>query len=255
MTPGFTTIDNDSVIARLPEIGGSAAMVFLVLAHRANGARECWPSLATIGKETRLKRRTVQYAITRLVELDLIAVEQQQGKPTTYCLTRAPSCTPTEPGECTGMHPPVHLRAPTRAPTCTDPCTYVHPNKKQEQQPRTTTRNKTQRGKAAVAVVEIPKELDSPEFQAAWSEWLQHRREIKKPATPTAQRKALAALTVMGPARAIAAINHSVANGWQGIFEPNGESTNGIHGKHHPRGAGGNGPGQRHTPGARVTPI
>ena len=134
MTPGFTTIDNDSVIARLPEIGGSAAMVFLVLAHRANGARECWPSLATIGKETRLKRRTVQYAITRLVELDLIAVEQQQGKPTTYCLTRAPSCTPTEPGECTGMHPPVHLRAPTRAPTCT---LTRNKNNNQEQQPGT----------------------------------------------------------------------------------------------------------------------
>jgi hypothetical protein len=26
----------------------------------------------------------------------------------------------------------------------------------------------------------------------------------------------------MGEARAIAAINHSIANGWQGIFEPTG---------------------------------
>ena len=47
------------------------------------------------------------------------------------------------------------------------------------------------------------------------------------------------ALVSMGPARAIAAINHSVGNGWQGIFEANGESN-------HARNSHRIGPGQRH---------
>jgi hypothetical protein len=99
--------------------------------------------------------------------------------------------------------------------------------------------DKNNRGKAAAAV-EIPSELDSEEFCTAWGEWLQHRKEIKKPATPTAQQKQLSKLATMGPARAVAALNHSIGNGWTGIFEPNGESRNGSTKRLS------NGPGQRH---------
>jgi hypothetical protein len=68
--------------------------------------------------------------------------------------------------------------------------------------------------------VAIPRELDSPEFRAAWDAWLQHRREARKPATPTAQRQTLAKLAAMGQVRAISALEHSTANGWTGVFEP-----------------------------------
>jgi hypothetical protein len=57
-------------------------------------------------------------------------------------------------------------------------------------------------------------------MREAWGEWAQHRREIKKKLTPLATRRQLAALEDMGEAKAIAAIQHSIANGWQGIFEP-----------------------------------
>jgi hypothetical protein len=89
---------------------------------------------------------------------------------------------------------------------------------------RTIPKNNTQRGKATAAV-EIPAELNTPEFRVAWADWLQHRREIRKPATATAQQKQLAALAKMGPARAVAAINHSIGNGWTGIFEASTESS------------------------------
>lgn len=62
--------------------------------------------------------------------------------------------------------------------------------------------------------------LDSSEIIESWKNWEQHRREIKKPLTPTATQQQIAALIDMGEQRAIAAIRHSIASGWRGIFEP-----------------------------------
>ncbi len=62
----------------------------------------------------------------------------------------------------------------------------------------------------------------SEAFAEAWKDWKQHRSEKRKPITPLSAKKSLSDLSKMGEARAIAAINHSIANGWQGIFEPTG---------------------------------
>lgn len=67
--------------------------------------------------------------------------------------------------------------------------------------------------------VEIPTALDSPEFLEAWNLWSQHRKEKRIKITPTAARMQLKKLAEMGVDRAIAAITHSIAGGYQGIFE------------------------------------
>jgi hypothetical protein len=74
--------------------------------------------------------------------------------------------------------------------------------------------------KAIQSAVEIPVSLSTDEFKASWAEWLEYRRLKKKRVSPPAAKKQLATLAAMGTARAIAAINHSIANDWQGIFEP-----------------------------------
>jgi hypothetical protein len=60
----------------------------------------------------------------------------------------------------------------------------------------------------------------SPEFAEAWALWEQHRREIKKPIKPAMIAALFEQLTAIGEARAIAAIKHTVAMGWQGLREP-----------------------------------
>lgn len=75
---------------------------------------------------------------------------------------------------------------------------------------------KSPKGDSAV----IPAELETPEFQAAWSDWKAHRAEIRKPLTPTCLKQQLAKLAAMGTTRAVIAIKHSIANGWTGLFEP-----------------------------------
>lgn len=64
-----------------------------------------------------------------------------------------------------------------------------------------------------------PEWMDDADFQVAWQEWETHRREIAKPLTPLATKKLRHTLAAMGKERAIAAINHSIARQWQGIYE------------------------------------
>jgi hypothetical protein len=71
--------------------------------------------------------------------------------------------------------------------------------------------------------IELP--FSSPDFLTFWGNWEQHRIEIKKKLTPTTKRQQLAKLGEMGEARAIAALKHSLAGGWQGIFEPDNKTT------------------------------
>lgn len=54
----------------------------------------------------------------------------------------------------------------------------------------------------------------------AWGAWCRHRLEIKKKITPETASGQLGKLAAMGETRAIAAIRHSIAGGWTGIFEP-----------------------------------
>jgi len=66
--------------------------------------------------------------------------------------------------------------------------------------------------------------FSSPDFLMFWNNWQEHRKEIKKKLTPTTKKSQLANLAEMGESRAIAALKHSIAGGWQGIFEPDSKS-------------------------------
>jgi len=81
--------------------------------------------------------------------------------------------------------------------------------KKKERQPKT---------KPAA----LPPELDVPKFKAVWEVYLTHRREKKAVMTPTAISRLLVKLHAWGADRSVAALEHSVANGWTGVFEQDG---------------------------------
>jgi hypothetical protein len=74
----------------------------------------------------------------------------------------------------------------------------------------------------------IPEPLkSSPQFVQSWTDWTTHRQEKKAKLTKTAATKQLAKLANIGLARAIAALEHSTANGYSGIFEPKPNGANG----------------------------
>jgi len=71
----------------------------------------------------------------------------------------------------------------------------------------------------------IPEPLAHDSFKAAWTLWDAHRKEKKKPLTLTSVKMQLKDLERMGRHGAIKAIEHSISNGWQGIFSPNQQKT------------------------------
>lgn len=95
--------------------------------------------------------------------------------------------------------------------------------------------------------LEIPVSLNTAEFLGAWEEWKQHRTEKKKKLTPTSIKRQFNLLEKIGPGRAVAAIHFSIAQGYTGIFEPEGNG-NGT-----TAGTGGR-PGQRMGSNTRIQP-
>jgi hypothetical protein len=141
------------------------------------------------------------------------------------------------------MHQTGSSGEPDRFTACTGPVHLVNPNKNQEQEP--SNKNQEQEpaggrrgGRTVVSEPKIPNALNTPEFRAAWKEFEQHRKEMRKPLTPTAAKRQLATLAAMGPERAIKAIHHSVSKGWQGIFEEHSNGSSNTSKRHSRRGRG-----------------
>jgi uncharacterized protein YdaU (DUF1376 family) len=65
----------------------------------------------------------------------------------------------------------------------------------------------------------FPDELRTEAFGKAWSEWEADRKERRKRITPRARELQLEHCRLMGEQRAIAAIRHSIEQGYTGIYE------------------------------------
>ncbi|MFT5327491.1 MAG: hypothetical protein ACI8P0_005383 [Planctomycetaceae bacterium] len=74
--------------------------------------------------------------------------------------------------------------------------------------------------------VAIPSELDTEPARNALKEFGEHRRQLKRPLTPLAETKLLQEWSAKGANRFVAAVNYSIAQGWQGVFEPGHNGTN-----------------------------
>lgn len=65
----------------------------------------------------------------------------------------------------------------------------------------------------------FPENLKTPEFETAWSNWQTYRTEKRKTLTPSTIERQLKMLSEAGPKDAIAMIEKSISNGWDGLFE------------------------------------
>lgn len=62
-------------------------------------------------------------------------------------------------------------------------------------------------------------------FVAAWTRWEKHRREKKQALTTSTRDAQFLKIKVWGEARAIAAIDHSIEQGYTGLFEARGATS------------------------------
>lgn len=59
-----------------------------------------------------------------------------------------------------------------------------------------------------------------PAARAAWVSWASHRKEMRHPLTARSAKAQLELAASWGPERFEAAVRHSIASGYQGLFEP-----------------------------------
>lgn len=209
--------------AWLDDIGLSPA-TFRVFGHLCRSADNstgiAWPSYARMIEITGCGKSTVRRSIDELEKLKLI---QKAGKPFGgSCRYRVLPIVPPQGqkedpnSSTTGTIEPPPIVPPQ---DCNSPSseTSIVPPEGQEGNPIRFS-NKVLHKRDSVSEIELP--FSSDEFKSAWNDWKQHRSEIKKKITPTSANKQLKELGAMGEPNAIAAINHSIAKGYTGIFPP-----------------------------------
>lgn len=89
------------------------------------------------------------------------------------------------------------------------------------------TETETKGAHSRASPQDLPDDLATPELSTAWADWIEHRRQTHKPVTQKSAEMSFRKLRELGPDRAVRAIEHSIASGYQGIFESNGAARNG----------------------------
>lgn len=77
-------------------------------------------------------------------------------------------------------------------------------------------------GETAPGLRRFPVELRTPKFAAVFAKYLEHLVSKKKPLGRVQQEFLIEELAEMGHDRAVAAMKHTIARGWQGLREPDG---------------------------------
>lgn len=207
---------------------------FRVMAHvcrrcgdEENG-RQCDSSIPKMAKICRLNPATVRDIIVRMVEWKWLERIERPGR-TTIHVARFPDPSSFKGGvqhQDRGMvsRDPSGLKGGDLSDLKGgDPSELKGDEVNPPSEPiKGTQRVSNPRAAKDEIVMSLP--FPSEEFAEAWRSWLQHRKEMRKPVTPSSAAKQLVKLKAMGEKRAIAAINHSIEKGWQGIFEPSATS-------------------------------
>lgn len=74
-------------------------------------------------------------------------------------------------------------------------------------------------------IPEMPSALDTEAFRSAWKLWQDHRKHKGAKLTPETVRLQFKKLEELGHDRGIEALEHSITQGYTGIFEPGGTQT------------------------------
>ena len=203
-----------SLYKRLPEMGRATA-VLVVLAKYSDESGKSFPSHATIAAESGVPERTVRAHLELLESNGIITKKRRRRATTIYTIVdpfKNGNGQPFKDSENGNPQPFLGVKNGRNEQLRT----AAHGRGTIPEEPYQS--KKHNKGAAFAAV--IPAILDNEDFRSAWGEYVKHRREKRSALTPTAAARALKKLEAIGPARAVAALEHSISNGWTGIFEP-----------------------------------
>ena len=194
--------------------------MYCCLASRADNATGiAWPEADTIARDCSMARNTVWKSLRHLEEIGLI---RKSGKPFAGS-NRYQVLVPTSANEIPIELPisangiPIET-APNRtsfAPSIVS--NLRHQSAQMDSREGTPSKVLQERFSNTIGELDLPFQSDS--FRKKWSDWVIHRKEIKKPLTPTAAKQQLVKLKEMGEPSAVTTIERSINAGWTGLFE------------------------------------
>jgi hypothetical protein len=216
-------------------VEGPVKAVLVALANHANEACECWPNQERIALHSGFADRTVRKAITELERLGLVVngpsfyvirVGVDIEKPAPRAARKARANRHLVPTSGTACQPIRHLVPAKPAPRAAPIENHQEPPKEPpvNHQRQTAMIMPIAGGKASAPSASLPPWLP----REAWDGFVESRKKLRKPLTDRAVMlilKQLAAFRQRG-VDIEAAINQSVMNSWQGIFEPKDRGAN-----------------------------
>lgn len=182
---------------------------------RRAGEGTCWASMSAMAKVCGMCEDVLRRALKTLIDRQMIKREERPGRTTRLIILPPTMWILHPPGQNGGVNnPPVPSlpHPPGVNPPEGNPGKVIPKNgakvKKTELPP-------------------IPEKLNTSPFIKAWNDWLENRKNQRKPVTPAAATRQFNFLLTLGPINAIRSIDQSIMNGWTGLFNVDNRNGNG----------------------------
>ena len=188
-------------------------LVLLALADNANDSGSCWPGIDYLAAKCEMSRQGIMDQISSLENSGLLKVDRKIGAANRYNVTMKPVNRVDGSTALTGQPgglPPVNAVDPHQSTVLAPPVNRVDPNHHEP----------SDEPSIEPSLVELPENLQTAVFLTTWELWKKHRKEIKKPLKPTTEKMQLKKMSEFGLVRAVAALEFSIMQGYEGIFEP-----------------------------------
>ena len=230
----FSMVDS-GVIAEMTE--ADSKVMLAIAGHFQDGI--AYPGKSRLARLCGLHRRTVERATKRLEKLGILEVSRGggRGNRTNYRLVWKSNCvTAKDDHPCQSASLIGQSQTPTEQSQFKNEKAAVpyqkRGSRRRNQRPRDRVEHKGNTNSNITNTPLSPAEeilpfkdliqkhpaLSCPEFEKAWQEWNQYRKESRRKLTQSTAGKQIELLAKAGPQMAVRMIEQSVTSGWVGLF-------------------------------------
>lgn len=235
-------------VLRIRGLTLAAKVVYAVLLDRVGDNGECWPGQRRVARDCGIDLTTANRAIAELKRAGLIEVTSPGGltgkRPGRTCRYRVQRRRNANVPES-----PTYANRPTqrmRNANVNVGESHTESDKVQTKGARLNKSRDVDSWKSACSAMTTDT-LRTDGFRAAWERWCRYRREARRALTTSTATAQVKKLEGFGHDQAIRAIDASIANGWAGLFAPDGNRPRG--------GGGGRGNGKADDPDAKYRDL
>jgi len=205
-------------------MGARGLHIYLLLLGHADEEGECFPSVKRLAKLSGLHRASVSRVIAELKRKKEIDFKRERGKRTVYYVTPVKTSR-TNATTTNGTGSENATQSSRNNATESSRKNANRTRTSSEVEPGNENQARSRRRKEKEEEIQIPRSLETPEFQAAWNKWLAYRRVRRLTRNKLTLDEQLTMFEGLGSSGAVASITEAIRGGWSGVFPPKGNGT------------------------------